>query len=177
VSFEDFAGVDEPGTEPILGTPDEVVIPKGADVMMYGLPGANKTTLVDDLAFHVAAGRDWLGIECPSALNVLLVENEGPRALRRRRLRARAKGLTRLEHPRGLYVWESPWASVRLNDERWRDALAEQIASAEIDLCPIGPLRALGMEGHGSRRAGAVGRGHGPGVGAEVGLREVAPGI
>ena len=30
--------------------------------MFYGDGGAGKTTLAIDLAFHLAAGEDWLGI-------------------------------------------------------------------------------------------------------------------
>ena len=37
-------------------------IPEGGDVMYYGDGGAGKTTLAFDLAFHLAAGEDWLGI-------------------------------------------------------------------------------------------------------------------
>jgi hypothetical protein len=150
VSFEDFGAVDEPGADPLLGTDDEVVLPKGGDAMLYGLPGANKSTLADDLAFHLSAGLPWLDIPCPAPARVLIVENEGPRALRRKRLRARAEGLHPLERPDGLFVWEHPWASVRLDREHWREALAEQVAALDIGLVILGPLRSLGMEGHGT---------------------------
>ena len=47
------------------GTPGRSLIPEGGDVMIYGDGGASKTTLGIDLACHLAAGDDWLGIAVP----------------------------------------------------------------------------------------------------------------
>ena len=44
------------------------LIPEGGDVMVYGDGGAGKTTLCLDLACHLAAGDDWLGIPVAAAV-------------------------------------------------------------------------------------------------------------
>jgi hypothetical protein len=147
----DFSAEHEEGAEPLVGEKGNILIPAGGESMLYGLPGTNKTALSDDLAFHVAGGvPDWLGIPIPQRRRVLLVENEGPRALRRERLQQRLSGC--LLHKPGdfLQVWEQPWAAIRLPDGRWRSTLAEQIGALEIDLVVIGPVRSLGMTGNGT---------------------------
>ena len=87
VSLEEFAAVDEPGAAALLGGEDDALIPEDGDVMIYGNGGAGKTTLAVDLACHLGAGKDWLGIPVPRPARVLLIENEGPRALFRKKLR------------------------------------------------------------------------------------------
>ena len=47
-------------------------------MVLAGKPGVGKTTLAVDLVFHLASGRDWLGLPVGRSLNVLVVENEGP---------------------------------------------------------------------------------------------------
>ena len=54
------------------------LIPRGGLVVLAGKPGVGKTTLTVDLVFHLASGRDWLGLPVGRSLNVLVVENEGP---------------------------------------------------------------------------------------------------
>jgi hypothetical protein len=69
VTAEEFAAVDEPGEEPIVGQGDEVLIAVDSDVMVYGDGGAAKTTLTVDLGFHMASAREWLGYPirgCPA---------------------------------------------------------------------------------------------------------------
>src|SRR5436190_1860788 len=87
VNLDTFVDVDEPGAEALLGDADEALIPEGGDVMIYGDGGAGKTTLCLDAACHFAAGDDWLGIRVSRPLRLLLIENEGPRPLFRRKLR------------------------------------------------------------------------------------------
>ena len=62
-TLEEFAAVDEPGAEPILGGADTNLIPEGGDVMVYGEGGAGKTTFTLDGGFHLGAGVDWLWIQ------------------------------------------------------------------------------------------------------------------
>ena len=150
-SVAEFSAEYEESAAPIVGVNGNILIPAGAESMLYGLPGTNKTTLGDDLAFHIASGApDWLGIPIPERRRVLLVENEGPRALRRERLKERLEGCLLRKPEDYLQVWEKPWAAIRLPDDRWRRTLAEQIAALEIDLVVIGPVRSLGMTGNGT---------------------------
>src|SRR5689334_4673126 len=50
VTAHEFGAVAEAGAEPLIGTPGQVLIPVGGDVMVYGDGGASKTTLGIDLA-------------------------------------------------------------------------------------------------------------------------------
>ena len=151
VSLAEFVAVDEPGAEPILGTPDNAVIPEGGDVMVYGDGGVGKTTLCVDLACHLAAGDDWLGIPIPRPYRVLLVENEGPRPLFRRKLaRKLAAWTTGSPIDDRIQVLEEPWGELDFADPAWRAAVAAVIASRAVDVLVIGPLTSIGMEGAGT---------------------------
>jgi RecA-family ATPase len=44
------------------------------------MSGAGKTTLVIDLAYHLACGDPWLGFAVDRPLQVLVIEDEGPRS-------------------------------------------------------------------------------------------------
>jgi AAA domain len=56
VSLDTFADTAEEGRQALLGDAENAVIPEDGDVMFYGDGGAGKTTLVIDLACHLAAG-------------------------------------------------------------------------------------------------------------------------
>jgi hypothetical protein len=145
VQLEDFVAVDEPGAEALVGEPGEVVIPVGGDVMVYGDGGAGKTTLCVDLAFHAAAGDDWLGMPMARPARVLLVENEGPRALFRAKLRRKREGWPGPPIEDRLLVVEAPWAKLSFDDAACREALATLIRGHDIDVVIIGPVTRSGM--------------------------------
>jgi hypothetical protein len=75
---------------------------------------------------------------------VLLIENEGPRPLLRRKL---ARKLAAWDGKLGdrLRVYEQPWGRFSLADEAWREKLAQEIIDAEIDVLIAGPLSRIGM--------------------------------
>lgn len=142
-----FAAVDEPGVDAILGTADQNLIPVGGDVMLYGDGGTGKTTLAIDLAFHLATGLAWLGVPVAKPARVLLIENEGPRPLFRRKLARKLAGWAGYERPTpaGLYVWTEPWGSFTFTEKTAQAALARHAFDLEIDLVIAGPLTQLGM--------------------------------
>jgi hypothetical protein len=144
-TLKEFATHDEPAAAAVLGSEDAALIADDSDVMVYGTGGAGKTTLVIDLAFHLAAGRDWIGIPVARALRVLLIENEGPRPLLRRKLKRK---LTAWNGEMGdrLRVYEQPWGKFSLADEAWRTKLAQEIADSEIDVLIAGPVSRIGMD-------------------------------
>jgi hypothetical protein len=139
-----FAGVLEPGVEALLGSDEENLVPVGGDIMIYGDGGVGKTTLAVDLAFHLAAGSEWIGIPFPRPARVLLIENEGPRPLFRRKLRRKYDAWA--SEDERLYVWEHPWSAFTFGDREYQAQLARLIYELEIDLVIAGPVTQLGMD-------------------------------
>jgi hypothetical protein len=144
VSIIEFAAVVEPGAEPIIGIPGQIILPMGGDLIHHGPGGGGKSTIANDVAFHVAAGQDWLGMPVSQARRVLIVENEGPRPPLRERIGAKLKGWPLA--PQGLSILEEPWGKVTLADADCRRALANLIGALETDLLVIGPLSRVGMD-------------------------------
>jgi len=143
VTLDDFSAIEEPGANPLLGAPGEAVIPENGDAMLYGDGGASKTTLSIDLAFHLAAGDPWLGIEVPKPVRVLLIEAEGPRPLFRRKLRQKHKAWQGSDLGDRLLVIESPWADFRFPEA---DAVADRVSEMEVDVLIAGPVTRVGMD-------------------------------
>jgi hypothetical protein len=150
VSVDAFADVDEAGADPLVGVPGDLLIAEGGDVMVYGDGGAGKTTLVVDLAFHVAAGDDWITIPIPEPRRVLLIENEGPRPQFRLKLRRKRDGWAGSPLGDRLHVLADPWGSFSYADPGWQSALADAVRDLGIDLVIVGPLTASGMEAAGT---------------------------
>jgi 5S rRNA maturation endonuclease (ribonuclease M5)/KaiC/GvpD/RAD55 family RecA-like ATPase len=150
VPAADFAAVDEPGADPIVGTADSQLIPEGADVVVYGDGGVGKTTLTVDLGYHLAAGDRWHGIPIPRSVRVLLVENEGPRPLFRRKVARKELAWAGSPTEGRVLVLEHPWARFNFGDEQHRQLLADKIAELEVDVVIIGPITATGMDAPGT---------------------------
>ena len=146
VSAADFASVDEPGAEPLIGEGDDVVVAQGSECMFYGDGGSGKTTLSIDLACHLAAGEDWLGFEVPRAVCVLMIEREGPRPLLRRKIARKLKFWTGGAIDNRFLLLDEPWAKFTFASEPWRDAIAWVIRDKAIDLLIVGPLTRVGMD-------------------------------
>lgn len=142
VTAQDFAAVDEPGAEPLMGEPGEVLIPEGGDVLIYGDGGASKTSIGIDWAVHLAAGDDWNGARVPRPVGVGIVENEGPRPLFRQKLRRKLDAWTGSDVEDRLHVLESPWGEFRFPDE----TVAERVGTLGIDVLIVGPLTRVGMD-------------------------------
>jgi hypothetical protein len=145
VTLDEFVAVEEPGAEALVGDKDGAVIPEGGDVMFYGDGGAGKTTLCIDLACHLAAGDDWLGITVARPARVLIVENEGPRPLFRAKLRRKRNGWTGSPLDDRVVVLAEPWGRLSFADPESRDALATKIRKREIDVVIVGPVTRSGM--------------------------------
>jgi len=104
-----------------------------------------KTTLCLDLTCHLAGGDDWLGIAVPVPLNVLLIENEGPRALFRGKAKRKLEGWIGSDPGDHITILEKPWAQFTFAEQSHREALAEAVADGEVDIVIIGPLTTAGM--------------------------------
>jgi hypothetical protein len=145
VTLDEFCKVDEPGASALVGDEDEVVIPEDGDIMFYGDGGAGKTTLAVDLACHLAAGDDWLGLPVARSARVLLVENEGPRPLFRRKLRRKRDHWAGSPIGDRVVVHLTPWGHVSFADPECRDSFAAAIRDHEIDVAIVGPVTRSGM--------------------------------
>lgn len=148
-TIEEFAAEQEDVPPPLLGTEDDCVIPAHGLGIWVAKGGKGKTTLAVDLALHLASGLPWLGIDVPRPLRVLIIENEGPRHMFRRKLRQR---LAHWSHPiRGAAdVFEESWAGARLDSEEFVRRLNAYCVEHAIDIVIGDPLDSLGMEGEGS---------------------------
>jgi AAA domain/Bifunctional DNA primase/polymerase, N-terminal len=149
-TLDEFVSVDEPGAEAIVGSPDSALVPANGDVMLYGDGGVGKTTLAVDLGFHLAAGTPWLGIEIARPVGVLVIENEGPRALFRKKLARRAEAWRGKPVGDRFHVLEQPWAAFTFGSESWRERLAEIVQTYDVGVVFVGPLVASGMEAAGT---------------------------
>ena len=116
VTAEEFVAVDEPGASALVGDLENALIAENSDAMFYGDGGAGKTTLTLDLACHLAAGDDWLMMSVPRSLRVLVIENEGPRALFRAKVRRKLAGWAGSPLEDRLIFWEAPWAKFTFAD-------------------------------------------------------------
>jgi hypothetical protein len=144
VTLDEFTAIDEPGAQPLLGEGDDALIPANGDVMFYG-DGAGKTTLTIDLTCHLAASDTWLGITVPRPLTVLIVENEGPRPLFRKKLTRKRNAWVGSPINGRVRIVEDPWATLSFADDAHRDALAKAIAEHGCDVVLIGPVSKSGM--------------------------------
>jgi hypothetical protein len=118
--------------------------------MTYGDGGAGKTTLMVDLACHLAAGDDWLAWAVPRPLRVLLIENEGPRPFFRAKLRRKRDSWAGSDLGDRLHVLARPWGKFTYATKDWREQLAAVIREQEIDVVICGPLTTAGMEAAGT---------------------------
>jgi AAA domain len=150
VTAAEFAAFAEHGADPIVGTADSQLIAEGADVVVYGDGGVGKTTLTIDLGYHLAAGDDWQGIAIPRPVRVLLVENEGPRPLFRRKVARKELSWAGSPTEGRVFVLEEPWAMFSFAHEEHRQLLADKVAELEVDLAIIGPITATGMDAPGT---------------------------
>jgi hypothetical protein len=150
VSGEDFTSAEEERPRALLGTTDNNVLPAGGLMLDYGDGGAGKTTRVVDGVAHAAAGIPWLGIPIERPLRILVLENEGPRAMFRHKLRQKAQAWEGPSWLPNVVVVEEPWARFTFTDEGDRRWLRELLIEQQIDLVVMGPVLRLGVQGGGT---------------------------
>jgi len=133
----------------LLGSDDDCLLPALGLGLMLGRGGKGKTTALNDLALHLAAGIDWCGIPVPRPVRTLVIENEGPQEPYRRKLERR-----RAEWPHDLgdrlHLNVASWASFRLDASGGAQRLREECERLAIELVLADPLDSFGMEGEGT---------------------------
>lgn len=148
--MDDFLSVQMEHPEPQLGTRDDTLIPAGGLVIVAGMPGVGKTTMAVDLGYHMAAGREWLGIPIQQPLNVLLIENEGPQHKFQQKLQ-RKKDSWDGDDPTGtLHVHTWRWGGFSFEDTETFEQMAYYMEWYNINVVIGDPLDTLGTRGVGS---------------------------
>lgn len=150
VSLEDFAAVDEASAEPLLGDEETTVLSLGGMLVLYGDGGAGKTTLELDLICHLASGTSWQGLASARPCRVLIIENEGPRGMFRKKVRAKLadwKGASLLGN---VFVLEDPWAVFSFARDAFLEQLRSIVTENAIDIVAAGPVNRLGIQGGGT---------------------------
>jgi hypothetical protein len=150
VGFEEFVSADEHTEAPLLGSDDKKLLPAGSSLVFYGEGGSGKTTLALDMAVHLAGGADWLGFTIAEPVNVMLLENEGPRAEYRLKLRRKRDTWTGPPFADRVAVHEEPWGRVDLRSGEQTAELAGAIRDHGVTVLIAGPIRRLGLEGGGT---------------------------
>jgi putative DNA primase/helicase len=147
----EFATEDEPNAEMILGLDDDdAAFVAGGTVVEFGKGGGGKTTLINDIACHLATGADWHGLKVPKRRVVAIVENDGPRGRFRRKVRAKLDAWTGSDPGDNLQILAKPWGQLRLSLEEHRAALAAYINANDVEVLIAGPIVSLGMIGGGT---------------------------
>jgi hypothetical protein len=150
VSFGEFVSVSEKSSRPLLGSPEENVLPAGGELLIFGEGGSSKTTLALDGVAHMAAGIEWLGLPVAEPVTVLVIENEGPRGPFREKLGRKAAAWDGPSFAERVHVFENPWGAFSFADEGLRAELAGAVKALGIELVVAGPLSRLGMAGGGT---------------------------
>jgi hypothetical protein len=135
--------------QPLIGSEDDNILPAYGLLLLVAKGGKGKTTATLDAVLHFASGLPWLGFEVPQPLNILLIENEGPREPFRRKLERR---LGHWPHPLkgAIDVYDQNWGQARLDQPGFVERLNSFVEENQIDIVVGDPLDTLGMEGVGS---------------------------
>jgi AAA domain len=145
----DFIADKGDAPEPLLGYADDCILPALGLGLLIAKGGKGKTTFTLDLVLHLAAGEEYLGLEVGRALNILLIENEGPQEPFRRKLERKFEAWP--HELKGLVaVYAQNWGHARLDLSEFVERLNAYCQEHEVDLVIGDPLDSLGMDGEGS---------------------------
>ncbi len=163
LTAHDFAASQFDPPDPLLGTADTAVIASGSLNLLAGRPGTGKTTLLLDMACHLAAGQDWPPRDddndkapapwtCSRPLKIAVIENEGPQEMFRAKVQDK---LTRFPHSireagGAILIQSVNWGSFSFADRSIYERVRSELDAHEIDLVVGDPLASLGLEGVGS---------------------------
>jgi AAA domain len=145
----DFVADKRGAPKPLLGTEDDCILPEHGLGLLIAKGGKGKTTFCVEFALHLASGEDYLGLPVERALNVLMIENEGPREPFRRKLERRLEAWS--PQLKGeIYVHDQNWGHARLDLPEFVARLNAFCEEHDVHLVIGDPLDSLGMDGEGS---------------------------
>ncbi len=147
--LDEFVANKQDAPAPLLGTEDDNILPAHGLGLVIGKGGKGKTTFVIDLTLHLASGVDYLGLKVERPLNILLIENEGPREPFRRKLERKLASWPH-EIKGQIAIHTENWGLARLDLPGVVERLNAYCIEMAIDLVVGDPLDSLGMDGEGS---------------------------
>jgi hypothetical protein len=120
------------------------LLPCGVTLLLHGDPRARKSLVALELALAAATGTAPFGLarfSPPEPVPTLYVQEEDPRALTRRRLRALVQARCGDARPPRLHV--AVRRGVNLDDPQWVARLIEELTRLEVRLLALDPARRL----------------------------------
>jgi hypothetical protein len=94
---------------------------------------------------HLAAGVDWLGHSVPRPVRFLIIEQEGPPSLFRKKVEARIAAWDGQDPTPNLFFYVQPWGEFSFAEPDARSALAEFCEANQIDVVTANPTLGLGV--------------------------------
>ena len=149
LTLDEFVATRSELPPALIGDDEDVLLPAAGFLILGGKGGKGKTTLMVDAAFHLAAGCDWLGFTVPRPLRVLIIENEGPQEMFRRKLEAKRKSWEG-EIVGAIFIYTLDWGALDLRDQDKLDRLRKFVDENRIDIVFADPLDSCGLDGVGS---------------------------
>jgi hypothetical protein len=150
VTFTEFvARRDESAVAALVTSEQGTLLPAGGLAMITAKTHDGKTTLMVGFLLHASTGRDYLGLSFPRPLNVLLIENEGPREAFREKIAAHLGNWPHGGEPR---IWDVPadWGQVRISTADTRAQLRAVVEAHHIDLIVSDSLTRFGVRCNGT---------------------------
>jgi hypothetical protein len=164
IDVHDFIEREVTNPDPLLGTEERAILARGGLGILAGRPGTGKTTLVLDMACHLAAGKPWPPQDeserapapwnCPNPLRIAIIVNEGPESMFQAKLEDKIRRFPHSLRDAGgkIVVQAWRWGAFSFADRDAFRRAQEQLHEEDIDLVIGDPLLTLGPEGVGSPR-------------------------
>jgi DNA-binding transcriptional ArsR family regulator len=153
VTLREFLELDFPPAESLVGhvRGGTNLLPRYGWVMPWGREGSTKTTLLVDMLFHAAAGRQWLHYPIARPLRIVAIINEGVPGGFQDKLAEKHELWNGDEAPLdGLALYASPWGEFTFRNERMLRHLSDFARDFEADYVAGDPLHTLGSSGSGT---------------------------
>jgi putative DNA primase/helicase len=147
--LEEFIAAKSTTPAALIGDEGENLLPAFGLAILFAKGGKGKTTMIVDAVLHFASGITWLGFEVGRPLNVLFIENEGPREPFRAKFELKRK-LWSHDLTGSIFVQTFDWGAFTLADEEYAGRLRSFVEENQIDLVIGDPLDSLGVDGVGS---------------------------
>ena len=154
VTLREFQGNTFPPSESLMGVgrAGTNLLPRTGWVMPWGPEGSGKTSIVDDLVMHAAAGREWVGYPTSRPLRFVLVANEGVPGGLQDKLAEKLETWDGDTRPilDGIALYRSPWGEFTLQNKRMLHHLRDFARDFGADYAGLDPLHTVGTVGAGA---------------------------